>query len=148
MELAGGDGDAAVLRRALEEAKHCASQSAKAWALRRAFDTIRQSRTRHGPYSDPSGPATTSVASRAKAAIQIGAPLYNKGDVSGCVREYRACCKALVVQLRAAALGRKGQDACASVELALSPTAAQASQRDQAWQLRHALDKVIAAASG
>ena len=135
-----------VLRRALDEARRSTSQSAKAWALRKGFDTIRQSRSRQGPC-DPSSPTTrVSVASRAKAAIQVGAPLYNKGDVSGCVREYRACCKALVVQLRATALGRKGQDACASIEQALSPTVAQKSQRDQAWQLRYALDKVIAAA--
>lgn len=155
IDLASDDG-AAVLQRALEEARRSTSDSAKAWALRSAFDEIRQSRTSDvTPSRDDCSTSNScgnrraaemvmkSVARRAKTAIHVGAPLFNQGDVTGCVREYTTCCKGIVVEMRAARLSRAGQDACSSIERALNSTAAHTSQRDQAWQLRHTLDKVI-----
>ena len=164
IDLASDD-DAAVLQRGLEEARCSTSHSAKAWALRNAFDEIRQSRTRASTpsrgdrnTSDSCGnrleaeTVMKSVALRAKAAIHVGVPLFNQGDVTGCVCEYTRCCKGIVVQMRAASLDRAGQDVCSdvcsSVERALSSTTAQNSQRDHAWQLRYALDKVIDASGG
>ena len=155
IDLASDD-DAAVLQRGLEEARCSTSHSAKAWALRNTFDEIRQSRTRASTpsrgdrsTSDSCGnrreaeTVMKSVARRAKAAIHVGAPMFNQGDVAGCVREYTMCCKGIVVEMRAASLGRAGEDVCSNVKRALSSTTAQTSQRDQAWQLRYALDKVI-----
>jgi hypothetical protein len=72
-------------------------------------------------------------------AIQIGAPLYNKGDHQGCFDTYQATALKIVGKLKA----------CTGVRETLLGAVAQAGRLDKpgekAWAMRHAFDRIIAA---
>ena len=71
-------------------------------------------------------------------------PRFNSGDVSGCARVYQECCQALLRDLRDAH-GAGGGGGGGALEKALTEAvAARGADRERAWALRGALDRVIA----
>lgn len=69
-------------------------------------------------------------------AIERGAPLFNSGDVAGCVREYQRAAGALVTHPDVSDLARMDLEAV----LEESPGA----PSDRAWDLRHVFDDIVA----
>jgi hypothetical protein len=77
-----------------------------------------------------------------EAAISVGAPRYNRGDLAGCARLYYATALTLVnAQI---SRGFPGQArALDTLKKGLSEAQALTSMDDRAWALRHAFDRVL-----
>ena len=83
------------------------------------------------------------VAERVRAAIQIGAPLYNQGDHAGCARVYRETAEEILAR-------KPSNEPRVAVMARLRSALARASERSSpthaAWDLRWAFDDLVAAA--
>lgn len=79
-----------------------------------------------------------SVARRLEAAIEVGAPLFNSGDVTGCVRAYEAA----AAELLGSAAGVLAEAARDDLARAVATPASDA--RARAWDLRHVFDRILA----
>jgi len=87
-----------------------------------------------------------SAARRARTAIAQGVPLFNKGDIAGCVRVYQQCCQSIVEDLAPASVSSSMRLVGDIRGTLLAALASRSQDRDRAWALRSALDRVIAAA--
>lgn len=91
------------------------------------------------PEPAPMSPqaSTEGATARLTAAIARGAPLYNAGDVAGCVAVYEAAARALV-----AARGEAGELHALDLDAVLRASHTSADAR--AWALRRAFDRILA----
>ena len=101
----------------------------------------------------PTGTATArsaadlkAAARRATTAIAQGVPLFNNGDIAGCVRVYQQCCQSIVEDLAPASVASSKQFVGDIRSAMLAALASRSQDRDRAWALRIVLDRVIAAA--
>jgi serine/threonine-protein kinase len=81
------------------------------------------------------------VARRIAAAIGLGAPAYNAGDVAGCVRIYRRTATELVALLA----GEAGGGGVLALLRAALDEASRSSEDGGAWALRRAFDEILGA---
>ncbi len=80
-------------------------------------------------------PPTDNVRATIAAAIQQGAPLYNRGDIKGCADLYRKTAEQVMQRASPAdqQILREG----------LQKAGNASSSKDAAWALRHAFDAVL-----
>jgi len=157
-KVAGCAPAAAALDAGMERAEQLGDYTAKAWAMRDAFDGLldviaRRARTktttlptppaRHVPHhalellADCSPARVTKLRSTIQAAIDVGAPLYNDGQFDACFSIYETTVKALT----------KSLDGCTGVKQALGTglreAGAQRGSVAKAWALRDAFDGLL-----
>jgi hypothetical protein len=154
----GKCGGKKALADGVRRASEVQGYDAKAWAMRDAFDGLLDAVARSGEAAAPPRGARRrnvpnhelkllSGCSRADlavvedaivSAIQIGAPLYNQGNIEACFRVYEG-----------AILNLLGNDkkGCAGAEKALKDgltrAASEKTYDDKAWALRDAFDGVL-----
>eukprot|EP00931_Biecheleriopsis_adriatica_P063479 TRINITY_DN38456_c0_g1_i1.p1 TRINITY_DN38456_c0_g1~~TRINITY_DN38456_c0_g1_i1.p1 ORF type:complete len:383 (+),score=75.36 TRINITY_DN38456_c0_g1_i1:37-1185(+) len=108
-----------------------------AWSFRRAFDAQLALRQRPAEEQLERGPAR-----EVAEAIAQGAPMYNRGDITGCVRVYTATAQSL---LRRPDLGKEVRE---TLRAALKQCGDRpGDDNGNAWMLRRALDGAAAAPS-
>lgn len=149
---------AQALDAGMERADRLADYSAKAWAMRDAFDGLldviaRRPRAkpaklpapppRHVPHhslavlADCSPEAVTKLGRTIQSAIEVGAPMYNDGEFDSCFSIYETTVKALT----------KSLGGCAAAKQALGEGLREADGRRgsvaKAWALRDAFDGLL-----
>jgi hypothetical protein len=82
------------------------------------------------------------VADRVRAAIQVGAPLYNAGDHAGCARVYQETAEALLAR---ATPNEPRVAVTARLRAALARAGERSSPTHAAWELRWAFDDLVSA---
>lgn len=141
------------LQRGLAEASAAGNADRAAWAMRHALDDLRAARTgavanvtSNGttgaePVPPPStirGPSQSSTKELVRAAISIGAPVFDAGDPRGCFEIYATVARFLLRVSSPAPSAAREQ-----LKQALLDAALMSNTSDQAWALRHALDRVL-----
>ncbi len=82
------------------------------------------------------------IALSIEAAISVGAPRYNRGDIAGCARLYFAT--ALTLIFAQVSRGFPGQArALDALKKGLGEAQASADVEESAWALRHAFDRIV-----
>lgn len=150
LKVSDDDSVNGILRAGLDKARQSTSSTNAAWALRHAFDQI----TKHKPTRPNSAKPKTTLANPVsspaisrcggqlevervlKAAIQRGAPTYNRGDHARCAQIYAAAAEEGV---RAAGDDR---EASGMLRAALEQARLADSPASAAWALRHAFDAI------
>lgn len=138
----------ARLQQGLSEASAADNSDKAAWAMRHALDDVRAPRSTRptvapGPSTDrPRGQepnaGVASMKDMVRAAISIGAPIYDAGDPRGCFEIYATVARFLLRVSSPAPSVSRGH-----LKQALEESALMTSARDQAWALRRALDRVL-----
>jgi serine protease Do len=157
-KVAGCTPAAQALDAGMERADRLGDYSAKAWAMRDAFDGLldvitRRARAnprklpapppRHVPHhaltmlADCSPEAITKLGRTIQSAIEVGAPMYNDGDYDACLSIYETTVKSLTKSLAG----------CAAAKQALGAGLREADARRgsvaKAWALRDAFDGIL-----
>jgi hypothetical protein len=154
-KMTGCTGGKRALGDGVERASRAKDDTAKAWAMRDAFDGLLDvvarknapaasgPRRRDIPHHETSmikncsRPDIEAVANAIVSAIDIGAPLYNQGNHEACFRVYEGAILNVVEN-------KKG---CAPLKTALRAglgrAAAEKNYTDKAWALRDAFDGVL-----
>ncbi len=139
----------------VRKADKLGSSTEKAWAMRDAFDGVLDVVARHDAAAAQTPPARhvpthplellegcsqangREIAHAIGSAIDVGAPLYNQGNIEACFRVYEGA--ALDVQRRVSG--------CAGAKEALLTGVSEAKRRagfvDKAWAMRDAFDGVL-----
>lgn len=134
------------LRQGLAEASIASTSDKAAWAMRHALDDIRAVRPagvaerltdRPQARSEPRA-GVASMKDMVRAAISIGAPIYDAGDARGCFEVYATVARFLLRMSSPAPSAARGH-----LKQALEECALMTSASDQAWALRKALDRVL-----
>src|SRR5262249_21182184 len=84
-------------------------------------------------------PELPMVLERIGAAINVGAPLYNKGDKAGCRDLYQSTARSLRDEVSPAG---RCPAVRAELDSALTAAASATSPEDAAWALRHSFDHI------
>jgi hypothetical protein len=157
-KVAGCAPAAQALDAGIERADRLADYSAKAWAMRDAFDGLldviarragaKQKKLptpppRHVPHhslavlADCSPEAVNKLGRTIQSAIDVGAPMYNDGEFDACFSIYETTVKAMTKSLAG----------CAAAKQALGAGLREADARRgsvaKAWALRDAFDGIL-----
>jgi serine protease Do len=157
-KVAGCAPAAQALDAGMERADQLGDYTAKAWAMRDAFDGLLDAITRraranprrlptppprHVPHhplavlADCSPEAVSKLGHTIQSAIDVGAPMYNDGEFDACFSIYETTIKAL----------NKSLGGCAAAKQALGAGLREADARRgsvaKAWALRDAFDGIL-----
>jgi len=157
-KVAGCAPAAQALDAGIERADRLGDYSAKAWAMRDAFDGLLDVIARRAPakpknlptppprhvphhplavLADCSPEAVTKLGRTIQSAIEVGAPMYNDGEFDACFSIYETTVKALT----------KSLGGCAAAKQALGAGLREADARRgsvaKAWALRDAFDGIL-----
>jgi hypothetical protein len=120
-----------MLEIALSDSARSSSDKDAAWVLRRAFDALLM--------ASSSSPENGNFKSILSAAIKEGAPMFNRGDISGCRRVYERAAQ------QAMTFPRISGETAEVLAKAVGTASRSASDDEAAWALRRAFDAVLAA---
>jgi hypothetical protein len=129
----GADEARARLQRAMAQCRDLTDPNQQAWAMRHGFDDVLA-----GAFGTPVA-AGTDVRDYLTGAIRIGAIAYDSGDPRGCYEVY-ACTARLILNTV-----DEEEEAKQVLREALLACATESNVSEQAWILRRAFDRVLAA---
>ncbi len=125
------------LRATLDAADADPEPQARAGAMHAAFRGLAGA---PGPAPAPDADPFELVRCTLSAAVSLGAPAYNSGDVRGCYEVYDCAARLVLAESRA----ERTAGALALLQRALDEAATLPDERDSAWALRAAFDEIRA----